>query len=339
MATSASDSPDVEQPVYCLPDNLRNWPWLRCINPFYEEAKKASTAWIRGFRAFSPKAQKAFESCDFDRLAALAYPSASYDELRVTCDYMNFTFAFDEQSDRARADEVRIMVDAMVESLRGADGSKVHLFGEICTQFWSRVVPLASHGVQRRFVKHFQKYVNSVVEEARDREAKRMRTVEEYFTLRRLTAGAHAILILLQLGMCVRNDNAFEDPTVLRLETLTIDMIILGNDLYSYNVEQARGDSHNILAVVQNQYNWPLDRALLWLAEQHDARVEEFLAQKDSAPPEVAKYVDGLGNWVRANDAWSFESPRYFGTHGLDVMRERKVVLLSKRKTDDVDEA
>ncbi|KZV79064.1 terpenoid synthase [Exidia glandulosa HHB12029] len=320
MATPVSDSSDVEQPVYCLPDNLRNWPWLRCINPFYEEAKKASTAWIRGFRAFSPKAQKAFERCDFD-------------VLRVTCDLMQLVFVFDDYTDRGCADEVRVMADAMMDGLRQPDGPKPHMLGTMMKQFWQRVMPLASPGVQSRFIAHFQDWVDSVVEQALDRDSARSRNVEEYMAVRRLTIGAYFAFVLHQLGQQVPDESAFDRPVIQRLETLAAEMIILANDAYSYNVEQARGDTHNILAVVRDQYNWPLDRALQWIAEQHDELVAEFLETKDSVPPELAKYVDGLGNWVRANDAWSFESQRYFGKGGLDVMSKREVILLPKQVT------
>lgn len=61
----------------------------------------------------------------------------------------------------------------------------------------------------------------------------------------------------------------------------------------------------------------------------------KFLNNADKVPsfgpkldPQVARYVDGLGNWVRANDQWSFESQRYFGTKGLQIMKHRTVGLL-----------
>lgn len=73
-----------------LPDTLRNWPWPRHLNPYYEVCKEESAAWLETFQAFTPKAQKAFNRCDFsesfflvllnllkissDLLASLAYP-------------------------------------------------------------------------------------------------------------------------------------------------------------------------------------------------------------------------------------------------------------------------
>jgi hypothetical protein len=76
---------------YYIPNNLDNWKWPRHINPHYAEVKAESAAWARSFGAFSPKAQDAYDRCDFskiyrliqtnsithfllDRLACLAYP-------------------------------------------------------------------------------------------------------------------------------------------------------------------------------------------------------------------------------------------------------------------------
>ena len=59
-------SDDVKpRPVIRLPDPLRNWPWPRFVSPYYDECKRASDAWFRGFNAFSPKAQLAFVKCNF----------------------------------------------------------------------------------------------------------------------------------------------------------------------------------------------------------------------------------------------------------------------------------
>jgi hypothetical protein len=54
---------------------------------------------------------------------------------------------------------------------------------------------------------------------------------------------------------------------------------------------------------------------LKWIGDVHDQIAEQFLADYKQVPSfgdltldaEVAIYTDGLGNWVRANDKWSFE--------------------------------
>lgn len=48
-----------------IPNVLARWPWPRRINPNYAVVKKEAAAWMTSFRAFSPKAQDAFDRCDF----------------------------------------------------------------------------------------------------------------------------------------------------------------------------------------------------------------------------------------------------------------------------------
>lgn len=94
MSPSLDDAYGTMQ-VLRLPHTLASWPWPRFINPNYEDCKRESSAWAESFHAFGPKAQIAFNKCDFSRsdeskdamkistetrlysdlLAALAYPS------------------------------------------------------------------------------------------------------------------------------------------------------------------------------------------------------------------------------------------------------------------------
>jgi hypothetical protein len=50
-----------------IPNVLARWPWPRRINPNYAVVKKEADAWLTSFQAFSPKAQDAFDRCNFGR--------------------------------------------------------------------------------------------------------------------------------------------------------------------------------------------------------------------------------------------------------------------------------
>ena len=72
--------PKEEQRMLRIPNMLENCPWPRAINPHYEEVGAQSNAWFRSLKAFGPRSQYAFDKCDFSRLVALAYPTASKGE-------------------------------------------------------------------------------------------------------------------------------------------------------------------------------------------------------------------------------------------------------------------
>jgi Delta6-protoilludene synthase len=109
--------------------------------------------------------------------------------------------------------------------------------------------------------------------------------------------------------------------------------------MYSYNVEQARGDSHNIIAVVMKEKGVDLDGALTWVAASYEEVLSRFQAQHRMLPSwgpaidaVVNEFVERLCFWIRGHDSWSFESERYFGTEGAEIQRLRLMTLLPEVK-------
>lgn len=110
----------------------------------------------------------------------------------------------------------------------------------------------------------------------------------------------------------------------------------------SYNKEQAAGDDlHNIIRIAMSELNLDLQGAFDWLASVHGSKIAHFFetwseAKKLTWGPEVdaemTVYLDGLANWVRANDCWNFESGRYFGQDGLSIQQHRVVNLMPKNQ-------
>ena len=105
----------------------------------------------------------------------------------------------------------------------------------------------------------------------------------------------------------------------------------------SYNIEQARGDTvHNIIGILMHHHGVTLPGALKHIELLHDElsdRVLTWHAQNVHTGVwknnhEVSQYIEGIINWVRANDAWHFESQRYFGRRGREIQQSRVVELL-----------
>ncbi|KAJ6555586.1 terpenoid synthase [Mycena vulgaris] len=299
----------------------------RHINPYYAICKEESSEWCEVFKA---KAQKSFNRCDFSQFACpLAFPLLTKDGCRVGCDLMNLFFVIDEHTDVAETNEW----------IGGI--SHPHAVGDDVThgnsRFWVNAMKTATSTSQRRFIDTFQSYMDAVVQQADDRNSSRIRDVDSYFEVRRDTIGAKPSFAICEIHMNLPHA-VITHPVVVKLTNLCIDALIIGNDLCSYNVEQARGDDeHNLVTIVMHQYHMNAQQAMNWISDLHDDIVKEFLDAWDSLPTfggpvdrEIRTYVDGLGNWVRANDAWSFESERYFGKQGLEVMRSRTVNLLPK---------
>ncbi|CCM04069.1 uncharacterized protein FIBRA_06228 [Fibroporia radiculosa] len=346
LSTSLSDMPEPIKMLY-LPETMANWPWPRMINPYYEEVKAASNAWFRSFNAFKPESQRAFDKCDFCRLASLAYPWSRKEHLRTGCDLMNVFFVIDEYTDVEDADSCRMMVDIVIDALNNPHKPRPDgeiLLGEVTRQFWALAVKTASPSSQRHFIESFTAYLESVVSQAADRDSGVIRDVDSYLANRRENIGARPSYVPLELGIELP-DEVFYHPVIVELSIHIADLIIFDNDLASYNKEQAHGDDqHNILTVIMHQYNYDIDKAMAWLADFHAEVETKFLDGLKRVPSwgpaidrQVEEYLLGLANWPRCNDCWNFESGRYFGSKGLEIQKTRTVQLMPKKVNHDRD--
>ncbi|KAJ7776404.1 terpenoid synthase [Mycena metata] len=323
-----------------IPDTLRSWPWPRQLNPHYAICKAESSAWCEGFRAFDARAQKSFNRCDFNLLASLAFPLLNKEGCRVGCDLMNLFFVIDEHTDIAATAVARQQADIVMDALhnpRKARPSGEWIGGKVAQEFWLNAITTATPTSQRRFLATFRSYLNAVVQQAEDRNSGYIRDVDSYFQVRRDTIGAKPSFAINEIHLNIP-DEMITHPVIVRLTNLCIDALIIGNDLCSYNVEQARGDDgHNLVTIVMHQHNLDVQGAMNRILCLHDNIVDEFCHLWDRIPTfcgpvdrEIRTYTDGLGNWIRANDQWSFEGERYFGKEGLQTQRTRRVTLLPR---------
>ncbi|KAJ3563357.1 hypothetical protein NP233_g8992 [Leucocoprinus birnbaumii] len=323
-----------------IPEYMANWPWPRAINPHYEEVSAASDAWFRGFNAFTPKSQLAFDKCDFGRLASLAYPWVSKEHLRTGCDLMNLFFVVDEYTDVEPAPVVREMVDIVIDALNNPHKPRPEgeiILGKVAQEFWQLGMKTATPTAQRHMVESLTAYLESVVQQAADRDDDTFRTIETYLHNRRQNIGARPSFAPMELDLDLP-DHVFYHPVILELSEYITDLIILGNDICSYNKEQAVGDDrHNILTIAMRQFNLDFHGAMDWVLNYHAEVEMKFLDGLKRVPSwgpdidrQMKQYLYGLANWPRCNDCWNFESGRYFGSKGREIQKTRMVPLLPK---------
>jgi Delta6-protoilludene synthase len=304
-----------------IPDILATWKWPRWhCNPHYEVCRAESQAWFESFKAFSPKAQDAWNRCNFGLLAALSYPYQDKERLRASCDLMCLFFLIDEYTDLVDEIEARKLVDIVMDALRDPHKPRPEgewVGGEVTKQYWQRVIKFATPHGQKRFIEIYDEYASAVVEQANDRTP--------------LEPNRPSLFMSLP-------DEVVHHPVIEKLVLLATDMICLENDMVSYNLEQVQGnDKHNVIKIIMEQYGMDVQEAMDYLGKWHKdlerqwnetwAKIPKFGGPIDK---DVAHFLDGVAVWVRANDTWSFEGERYFGKQGLKVEKTRKINLLPK---------
>lgn len=86
----------------------------------------------------------------------------------------------------------------------------------------------ATKTFKRRFLETWIDYVESVAQQAEHRSESRILDLESYFLLRRHTSGAPSTIALCEMDMDIP-DYIREHPILRLLETLAVDLIVIGN--------------------------------------------------------------------------------------------------------------
>jgi Delta6-protoilludene synthase len=86
-----------------------------------------------------------------------------------------------------------------------------------------------------------------------------------------------------------------------------------------------------------DQLHLDVQGSMNWAAGYHASVVQQFKEVYKTIPRwgggidlDVQTYVDGMGNWVRANVLWSFESERYFGDQRGEILKTRTMSLMCR---------
>ncbi|KAM7192202.1 terpenoid synthase [Rhypophila sp. PSN 637] len=320
-----------------LPDFLANWPWKRELSPHYKIVKAETDAWVRTFGFFKDaKSQDAF-----DRVQT--------HQLRMASDFIALLYVYDEYTDVADEQEAQRLDQIVLDAMHNPDKSRPageNPLGEQARQFWTRAIPHLSQTSQGHFLVTFEKYVDSVVVQTRDRRSgnERLLSFDEYWVIRQWNSACPACFALAELDLDMP-DAVYRHPMLERLRMIAVQMIVASNDVYSYNVEVLRGMGlFNLVTIIMYEHGLESTKqAIAWIDEWNGELLVEFLDIRDKIMGgevtareswseetlrQVKQYIGILGCWVRANEEWNFESHRYLGTDGPRVRRERTLAMM-----------
>ncbi|KAI5835131.1 terpenoid synthase [Schizophyllum commune Tattone D] len=322
--------PDLESPVCAL--------FPRATNPHYGAVLDESREWFDSFSFFPDKKRAYFQQCIFELLASHSFPYAEYSKFRVCCDWLNLVFAFDEVSDEQNGPDARKTTDVYIRAMRGLtvdEGDKLY---QATKEFRERLIVGIGPRCFERFSKHSEDYVNACAVEAQLRDEGKILSIQEFLPVRRDNSGVRPGFDLIEycLGIDLP-EFVFENPTFQEFYWASLDMICWQNDLYSYSVESAKGiGAVNFITVLMEELGLDIQGAADYVSEVYTRLFSQYEHGRKSLPswdPEtdmaVARYVNGIGCWLRGNIDWSFETPRYFGQDALEVKRTRIVKLPS----------
>ncbi|THH17076.1 hypothetical protein EW146_g3682 [Bondarzewia mesenterica] len=308
-----------------LPDFISYCKYPLRISPYRHEVAAQSEAWLLASARLNAKKRRAFVDLKASDLASMCYPDADQHHLRVVADFINYLFKLDDWTDEFAAKDVGGMRDCVLGALRDPKGFQTDKgVGKLAKSFFGRFMEDGGPGCAQRFIDGMVLFFSAVTQEARDRSHHDIADLESYIALRRDTGGCKSCFALIEYAAGIDiPDSVMQHPSIGILEEATNDIVAWTNDIFSYDVEAARGDIHNIVIVVMNEQDISLQEAVDFVGDLCNHSIDTF--------EQVEKYVDGLQNWIIGSLHWSFETPRYFGNKGLEI-KHNLIMKLSPKK-------
>ncbi|TFY74596.1 hypothetical protein EWM64_g9415 [Hericium alpestre] len=340
-----SSSKSMHVSSFTLPDLVSHCTFPLTYHPAGDAVAKDSLAWLLSFTGhLSARKRGKMAHLLAGELTAYCYPNCPAFELRVVSDFMNYLFHLDDVSDGLIARDAgglgrRVMhalehPDAYVP-LEGLEGEEEIGAARIARDFWSRCIRDARPGVQARFKESMRLFFDAVERQARDRAAGDVPDLESYIEVRRDTSGCKPVFDLIEYSLGFELPaEVITHPVVVALNQGANDLVTWSNDIFSYNKEQARDDTHNMVAIFMQHDGLSLQEAIDRVGELCKDTIDGFVENQARLPswgPEVDAmvqgYVRGLQDWIVGSLHWSFMTTRYFGDAGAEVKKGRTVAV------------
>ncbi|KAG1862730.1 isoprenoid synthase domain-containing protein [Suillus subalutaceus] len=291
---------------FILPDLLR-------MNRHHKQATAESKRWLFRGDNLSQRSRKAIHGLKAGQLTSMCYPDAGFPQLRAG---------------------TKSIANVVLNSLHHPyDYYSSARLNRMTKDFYKRMLPTASRGTSRRFIETMNFFFQAVHVQAIDRAKGVIPDLESYISLRRDTSGCKPCWALIEYANNLDiPDEVMEHPIIQSLGEAANDL-----DIFSYNVEQSKGDTHNMISVVMHEECLDLQCAVDFVGELCKQSIDRFNENRELIPSwgpkidkDVAIYVGGLADWIVGSLHWSFDTTRYFQNSGREVKRTRVVNLFPR---------
>ncbi|KDQ58780.1 hypothetical protein JAAARDRAFT_206626 [Jaapia argillacea MUCL 33604] len=323
-----------------IPDFIKYCRMKVKVNRNYKRAALASERWITKRANLDRPDLDALRGTKGGLLAAMCYPDCDLQGLRLAADFMNYLFYIDNLTDRMEADKAQR--DHIVGAVHQTDAKRGSSRAcKLTTDYWTRLIADAGAptSAQHHFATTFDAFLKTLYEQAQHRSKGTVPDLESYISMRRDNGACRPCFALT--ACCYRLDipaAVLKHPIIQNLDDAANDLVAWSNDIFSYNVEQSRGDTTNMIVVVMREKSLSLQEAVDFVSDMTRDSIDRFFENRANLPswtPEIDEaveiYVDGLANWIIGSLHWSFESERYFLKDGKKIKSEKVIRLLPRQ--------
>ncbi|KAG9084179.1 hypothetical protein FRC07_013697 [Ceratobasidium sp. 392] len=258
-------------------------------------------------------------------------------------DFVLWLFAFDDLTDvegLGDADGTKCMVDDLMNVLHNPDTAQPEFkIAAVFHSWFNRMRVGSSPGTMQRLVEAIDLYTKASFQQSLNRSADNIPTIDEYIRLRRNTSAVKIMYPVIEYTLEFSlPDEVHSDPVMAELLVAGNDLLTWANDVYSFPVEQARGDTHNLVFIVMWNEGLDLEGAINYVDRLLRNRLQEYVDAKAQLRPfgpevdaQIARYIQGVEYGVQGSISWTFMTPRvkqgYFGCDA-EAVRETHIADL-----------
>ncbi|KAF8524715.1 terpenoid synthase [Hysterangium stoloniferum] len=325
-------------------------PFPASYHPNGDAIAAAADKWFEGgCYHFAEARRRRINELKAGRLAAYCWNRAIDDSrLRIICDFLNVFFHMDDLSDHLSTSEAATSSEVAMNALASPHAYRTVLpsgrklpevepeTSKLLRDFWERCIVDMAPGAQTRFCKNVDGWVKGMEMECQLRNNDSLPDITSYLAFRRDSSGIRPCFDLLEYAFGIELPNVVtNDPAFTALLNSANDFISLSNDVFSYNVEQSRGDICHSVPKLMKIHSLDLQGAVDRVADMCRESVESFHAAKAALPSwgtkvdkDVATYIQGLEDSMSGSLEWSLSSERHFP---IGSIKDGVVTLLPRQ--------
>jgi hypothetical protein len=305
-------------------------PFPPRINAEAEAAGSRHLEWAR--RLGLVRSAEAFERLRSWRPADVAgmwYLHASGGDLALGADIFGWFLLFDDQFDGPLGEHPDMAAPVIAEVVSALDpGAGPRRLSPVAAAFadiWSREKEGMSLSWQGRAARNWREYLETYVAEAQNRSRRANLSVSEYMALRDKSGVMYVLLDTVErIGRFEVPAAVYSCPEMRVLYDMTVQIINIINDVLSLDKEEARGDPHNLVPVLERERGCNRQQAIEEIQAMVRSWTDQFLQYEARIPlacdrlgvgvedrVAVYQFIEGMRAAIRGNYDWCARTVRY----------------------------
>ncbi|MFE5736189.1 terpene synthase family protein [Streptomyces celluloflavus] len=307
-------------------------PFPPRVNPFLPDAETRHIDWMRGVGLLAgPDAEAQYRRWSPAEVGARWFYLAQGDDLALGCDTFGWFFAFDDHFDGPlgqQPESVAAVIErtaAVLDEGSDTEAATGHPLMAAFGDLWERERTGMSLAWRERAIRHWKQYLYAHVTEAANRAQGIWPSMPDYLDLRYRTGFMPPLLDLIErVWHSELPAPVYDSPELRLMRYVTNQNINIVNDVLSLDKEEAHGDQHNLVLVIEHEQRCTRREAIgtvhrmvdEWtrtfsLTEPALAGVCDRLAIPVADRTTIYGCIEGMRAAIRGNYDWCAQTNRY----------------------------